>query len=85
MGKQISEEIKAQVIKRVRNDGEDVQKLAGEFGLNSRTIYAWLSKTVTEGSGLILEVGRLKKENKLLLELVGKLMLEKAKTPLKKN
>lgn len=85
MAKQISEEIKSQVIKRVRDEGAEVSQVAVEYGLNPRTIYGWLSKTVTEGSGLILEVGRLKKENRLLFELVGKLMLEKEKRPLKKN
>lgn len=85
MAKQISSEIKSRVIKRVRDEGAEVSQIAVEYGLNPRTIYAWLSKTVTEGSGLILEVGRLKKENKLLFELVGKLMLEKEKRPFKKN
>jgi len=85
MANSISGETKSQVIKRIRDDGAPVSQVAVEYGLNTRTIDAWLSRTVTEGSGLILEVGRLKKENKLLFELVGKLMLEKEKRPFKKN
>ena len=83
--KYVSADIKKQILERLRNDGIPVAQLAEEHGLSGRTIYGWLSKGVTEGTGLILEVGRLKKENKLLLELVGKLMLEKTKLPLKKN
>lgn len=85
MTNKINDEIKTAVIKRVKDDGAGVSQVALEYNLNPRTIYAWLSKGVTQGTGLILEVGRLKKENKLLLELVGKLMLEKTKQPLKKN
>jgi len=85
MANSINEGVKSQVLKRIRDDGAPVSQVAVEYGLNTRTIYAWLSKTATEGSGLILEVGRLKKENRLLFELVGKLMLEKEKRPFKKN
>lgn len=85
MTNKINDEIKTSVIKRVKDDGASVSQVALEYNLNPRTVYTWLSKGVTEGTGLILEVGRLKKENKLLLELVGKLMLKKTKQPLKKN
>jgi len=85
MTNKINDEIKVSVIKRIKDGGASVSQVALEYNLNPRTIYGWLSKGVTEGTGLILEVGRLKKENKLLLELVGKLMLEKTKLPLKKN
>jgi transposase-like protein len=85
MANSINEEVKSQVLKRIRDGGSPVSQVAVEYGLNPRTIYAWLSKTAIEGSGLILEVGRLKKENRLLFELVGKLMLEKEKRPFKKN
>ncbi len=85
MTNKINDEIKVAVLKRIKDDGASVSQVALEYNLNPRTIYAWLSKGVTHGTGLILEVGRLKKENKLLLELVGKLMLEKTKQPFKKN
>jgi len=85
MANPINEETRSLVLKRIRDDGVPVSQVALEYGLNPRTVYSWLSKTVTEGSGLILEAGRLKKENKLLFELVGKLMYEKTRTPLKKN
>lgn len=76
MFKSIAQDIKAQIIGRIKNNGEAVSKLALEYGVSPKTIYTWL-RTKSDNSVSFLEHARLKRENKLLLEIVGKLTLEK--------
>lgn len=71
----IPQETKDEVLKRIKDNGEAVSKLAAEHGINVRTIYGWLKKGVSS-SVSALEYARLKRENKILLELVGKLTLQ---------
>lgn len=72
----IAKEIRDQIISRIKNNGEAVSKLALEYSVSSKTIYGWLRKG-SESSVSFLEYARLKRENKLLLEIVGRLTLEK--------
>lgn len=76
MFKPIDKDIKDQIIGRIKNNGEAVSKLALEYSVSPKTIYTWLRKR-SESSISFLEYARLKRENKLLLEIVGKLTLEK--------
>lgn len=75
MFKPIAQDIKDQIISRIKTNGEAVSKLSVEYQVSVKTIYGWLRKQSGQG-GNILETARLKRENKLLLELVGKLTLE---------
>lgn len=74
--KVIPKEIKEQVLNRIKNEGVTVTQAAADAGLSPKTIYNWL-RTKTLSNVSILELSRLKRENKLLLELIGKLTLEK--------
>ncbi|MBI3631646.1 MAG: hypothetical protein HY219_02165 [Candidatus Staskawiczbacteria bacterium] len=76
MFKPIAQDIKDQIISRIKNNGEAVSKLSSEYNISVKTIYGWLRKQAG-ADGSILEFSRLKRENKLLLELVGRLTLEK--------
>lgn len=76
MFKAISKDIKDQIISRIKNNGEAVLVLATEFNVSPKTIYGWLRKK-SDNSVSFLEYARLKREHKLLLEIVGKLTLEK--------
>ena len=74
--KVIPKEVKEQVLNRIKNEGVIVIQAAADAGISSKTIYNWLrGKTLANVS--FLEVSRLRRENKLLLELIGKLTLEK--------
>jgi transposase-like protein len=85
MFKPIAQEIKDQIISRIKNNGEAVSKLALEYTVSAKTIYGWLRKQ-SDKSVSTLEYARLKRENRLLLEIVGKLTLEKNQvTSIKKN
>jgi transposase-like protein len=71
----ISKEVKDQIIDRVKNQGISVSQAAQDAGISTKTIYNWLSQKAVGQPGLI-EVAKLKRENKGLYELVGKLTSE---------
>lgn len=72
----IPKEIKEQILNRIKNEGVTVIQAAKDAGLSPKTIYNWLrGKAFSNVS--ILEVSRLRRENKLLLEMIGKFTLEK--------
>lgn len=68
----IAKEIKEQILKRIKEEGITVSTAAKDAGISTKTIYNWMrSKTVSDGS--VLEISRLKRENKELLEIIGEL------------
>ncbi len=73
-GPRIHPDIKKQIIDRIRQ-GEPVPKLAEEHGISKATIYTWLSKDATAPVSA-LEIGKLKRENQGLLEIIGRLTVE---------
>ena len=78
----IPKEIKEQILKRIKEEGITVSQAATDAGISTKTIYNWMrSKMITDGS--ILEISRLKRENKELLEIIGELTHDLKKS--KKN
>lgn len=74
----IPKEIKEQILKRIKEEGITVSQ-AADAGISSKTIYNWMrSKTISDGS--ILEISRLKRENRELLEIIGELTHDLKKT-----
>ena len=71
----VSQEVKDQIIKRIKEDGISVSHAASEHGIKPKLIYNWISKGVSAPPS-ILEVSRLKRENQALKELIGELTLE---------
>lgn len=68
----IPKEIKEQILKRIKEEGITVTQAASDAGISSKTIYNWMrSKTLSDGS--VLEISRLKRENRELLEIIGRL------------
>lgn len=70
----INNEIKQEILVKVKN-GESVKKIANQYGVSDRTIYGWLKKGVV-GTISPLELGKLRKENQILKEIVGVLTME---------
>ncbi|MEK7534101.1 MAG: transposase [Patescibacteria group bacterium] len=67
----IPKEIKEQILKRIKEEGITVTT-AADAGISPKTIYNWMrSKTLSDGS--ILEISRLKRENRELAEIIGRL------------
>jgi len=70
----ISLGIKEQILKRVKEEGLSVAKVAEEHGISPNTIYSWLGKTI-KAQPSWKEFSGLQKQNKELLALVGELTI----------
>lgn len=72
----VSADVKQQILERIKNEGVPISQVAQEHGLSNRTIYGWLSKGA-KGQPTWMELTKLKKENRTLRELLGRLTYEK--------
>jgi transposase-like protein len=78
----ISNELKEQVLNRIKNDGISVMEASKDHAISTHTIYRWLG--LGTNAPTYAEIAKLKKENKALLELVGEMTLKISETQ-KKN
>lgn len=75
--KPIDPQIKAEILTKIRDQGMRVVEAADQYGVSSKTIYAWLrSGVVNSNTSLILQLNRLKKENEQLYRLLGRATAE---------
>jgi transposase-like protein len=73
----VSADVKQQILKRMKEDGVPVLQLAQEHGISDKTIYGWVSKGLT-GQVSLMQMGKLKRENRALREMLGKVLFEAA-------
>lgn len=69
----IAPDIRAQILKRVQEEGIPVAQAAKEHGIHESTIYNWLSDTVAANAPTLREMNALRKENAMLKTLVGEM------------
>jgi len=74
-GHRISPDVKADIIRRVKEEGISVAQAAKDHGISEATIYNWLGATV-KGSPTWADVARLQKQNKELFEVIGELTVK---------
>lgn len=74
-GKRIPKETKDEILRRIKDEGISTTQAAKEHGVHLKTIYGWLGST-TRKINPILEINKLKRENKELYELIGKVTVE---------
>ncbi len=74
----IPQEVRDEVLKKIKEDGIAVTEVARQHGVNTKTIYGWLGSKAKEGDP-ILEINRLKRENEGLTALVGALTVAAAR------
>lgn len=74
-GHRIATEVKADIIRRIREEGIPVAQAAKEHGLHETTIYGWLG-TGAQGAPTFSEFTRIQKQNRDLLEIVGEMTLK---------
>jgi len=73
-GIRVPNDVKAYIIKRVKEGEKTVKEISAEHGLGIKAIYKWL-KDETGGSADPL-ISKLQKENQLLKQLVAELSLK---------
>jgi len=74
-GYKIAEEIKDEIINKLKHEGLSVMDAAKQYGISDKTIYNWLG-TKARRSASLLEYNRIKKENEQLKQLVGDITLK---------
>jgi transposase-like protein len=74
MYKPINKEIKQEVLAKA-NQGEKVSSLAKQYGISTRTIYDWLSRSVAPQISWT-KYQRLKRENEELKRIIGLITLD---------
>lgn len=79
----IKKEIKDEILDKVKHNGLTVKQASEDYGISTKTIYRWLTNGVS-GQPTWTQVTKLKREIKMLKELVGDITIELSKTK-KKN
>jgi len=82
MGKRYSKEVKDEVLGKIRS-GQKVAEVARVHGINEMTVRTWLERDAAGGNVSALEIGRLRRENETLLQIIGQLKVDSEKQ--KKN
>lgn len=71
----VAPEVRQQLLDRIKNEGVSVAEVAKDAGVSETTVYGWLGRGA-DSVPSVLELAKLKRENKELLELVGELTLK---------
>jgi transposase-like protein len=71
----LAPEIKKQILERVKKGENPVPEIAQEHGVSPQTIYGRISQGAI-APPTFAELSKLKRENAMLLELIGKLTVE---------
>lgn len=82
MGKKhhkISPEVKADIIRRVKEEGIPVAQAAKEHGLHETIIYNWIGAGA-QGAPSWSEFSKLQKQNRELFALIGELTVRLSET-----
>ncbi len=77
IGKHTDPAVKAEIMRKIRDEGMRVTEAADKYGLSSKTIYTWLRMGVVDGNrNLILENNRLRKELEIAYRVLGRATAE---------
>ena len=79
----IAPEVKADILRRIKEDGVPVAQAAKDHGVSEQSIYSWLGGAA-KSSPSWMEFSRLKRERDELLRIVGELTV-RASTLQKKS
>ena len=78
----IAPELKAQILRRIQQEGITASQAAKDHGVSAKTVYSWLSAGAELPSN-ILQVNKLRRENDELKRLLAEAMLMQERS--KKN
>ena len=74
-GHRIANDVKADIIRRVKEEGISVSQAAKDHGIHETTIYGWMG-TGAAGAPSWSEFSRIQKQNRELFEVVGELTVK---------
>lgn len=75
MAKQTDQGLKDRIIDKLKSDGLTARQASAEFSVPVNTIYGWLRKKAG-GDPSVLEIAKLRRENKELKEIIGAFALD---------
>lgn len=74
-GHRVAAEVKADIIRRIKEEGVPIAQAAKEHGITDRAIYKWLG-TGAQGAPTFSEFSRIQKQNRDLLQIIGEMTLK---------
>jgi len=77
MATPITPELRAQIMSAIKDDGMTIQEAAQTSKVTEDTIRKWLRTSVDNAHTSSSELGRLRRENQVLKEIIGSLILER--------
>ena len=76
-GKPARPELRAEVVRKIRDEGMSVAEASSTYGYGSKAIYSWLRDGVVDGNrSLVLENNKLKKELEIAYRIIGRFTAE---------
>ncbi len=76
-GKRHDAALKAEIVRKIRDEGMTVAEASTQYSVSSKSIYTWLRVGVVDGNrNLILENNKLKKELEMAYRLLGRATAE---------
>jgi len=82
-GYRVPKDVKAEIVRRVKEEGVSVAQAAKDVGVRETTVYGWLGAGATSAPSWG-EFSRLRKQNQELFEVIGELTVRLSQTQ-KKN
>lgn len=78
--KRIAPEVREEILRRIKENGEPAHRVATETGVSPKTVYNWLSKETVKIGVSWPEHNKLKRENEQLKAIIGELTLDMKRT-----
>jgi len=73
----VTPELRAKILSAIKDEGTSIADAAKNYGFSEDTIRKWLRGSLDNSGSSSSEIGRLRKENQQLKEIIGNLLLER--------
>jgi len=76
----VTQEVKNEVINKIRNEGLSVRDACAVYNVQSKSVYSWLRGEIVDGNrSAVLEIARLKKELDMAYRIIGRLTADSSR------
>ena len=73
----VSPDVRAKILSSIKDDGASITEMSQTYNLHSDTIRKWLKGSIDNAQTSSSELQRLRRENSVLKEIIGSLILER--------